>query len=252
MSNDELLVDIETSPNTCYSWRVGYNINLTPENIIQERRIICISWKWRGDGYVYNLNWDKNQDDKSMLIEFNKVLSEAGVVIGHNIDAFDLKWIKARNIYHELEPLNNIQTIDTLKLARRYFNFNSNKLDYLGQFLGLGEKAETGGYSLWKQVLKGCPKAMKTMLNYCDNDVVLTERVYDRLKAHADRTPVHMGMLKHQDRLACPCCGERNAHKWGTKVLRSGKYQLYFCNDCGHKYRDNKQLKDTEGKTVRG
>ena len=40
-----LFFDIETSPNIVYSWRTGYNLTITTENIITERAIICISYK---------------------------------------------------------------------------------------------------------------------------------------------------------------------------------------------------------------
>jgi hypothetical protein len=40
-----LFFDIETSPNIGYFWRAGYKLNIGHENIIEERKIICISYK---------------------------------------------------------------------------------------------------------------------------------------------------------------------------------------------------------------
>ena len=39
-----LYFDCETSPNIVYSWRIGYKIELSHDSIIEERRIICISY----------------------------------------------------------------------------------------------------------------------------------------------------------------------------------------------------------------
>ena len=38
-----LFFDIETSPNIGYFWRAGYKLNIGADNIIEERKIICIT-----------------------------------------------------------------------------------------------------------------------------------------------------------------------------------------------------------------
>ena len=63
-----LFFDIETSPCIVYSWRVGYQINLSYENVIEDWKIICISYKWEHEDTVKNLAWDKNQCDKRTLL----------------------------------------------------------------------------------------------------------------------------------------------------------------------------------------
>ena len=37
-----LIYDIETSYNIVKSWRVGYQLNINPSDILSERKIICI------------------------------------------------------------------------------------------------------------------------------------------------------------------------------------------------------------------
>lgn len=50
-----LFFDIETSPNIGYFWRTGYNLSITPDCIINERKIICISYKWETEDKIYSL-----------------------------------------------------------------------------------------------------------------------------------------------------------------------------------------------------
>src|SRR5260221_12903165 len=76
-----LFLDIETSPNVVYSWRVGYKIALNSENIITERAIICIGYKWQGEPVQY-LTWH-NGDDAAMLRRFVPVLESADEVVAH-------------------------------------------------------------------------------------------------------------------------------------------------------------------------
>ena len=120
-----------------------------------------------------------------MLTKFAKIAEKADVLIGHNLDAFDVKHIRTRCIYLGIQFPNRISTIDTLKLARRNFKFNSNKLDYLAQFLGVGEKEETGGIELWKQiVLHNNKEALKKMISYCENDIKILKSVHEKLKEY--------------------------------------------------------------------
>lgn len=176
-----LFFDLEVSPNIVLSWRVGWEISLSPEDIIQERAIICVCWKWEHEKTVHSLQWKKG-DDKALLAKFAKVINSADEVLTQNGDSFDIKWLRTRCIYHGIPVSPKFNSIDTLKMARSGFKFNSNKLDYMGKFLGLGQKTHTG-YQLWKDItLNNSPLAMKTMVRYCKNDVLLLERVYNKLQ----------------------------------------------------------------------
>jgi hypothetical protein len=73
-----LFLDIETSPNQIFSWRVGYKINVDYQNIIKERRIICICWKWENEKQVKFVKWDKKQGNEQMMKIIIPVLDEAG------------------------------------------------------------------------------------------------------------------------------------------------------------------------------
>lgn len=176
-----LFFDIETSPNVTFSWRIGRDINLTHDDILSERAIICVCWKWEGDSTVHSLQWNKGCD-KDLLKKFAKVIDSADEVIGQNSDRFDIKWLRARCLHHRIPLSSKFNSIDTLKMAKAGFYFNSNKLDYMGQFMGLGKKIKTD-YDLWKDVvLKNDSAAMKKMVDYCKQDVALLEKVYGRLQ----------------------------------------------------------------------
>ena len=77
MTRKRLFFDIEVSPNVVLSWRTGYNLTITPYDIIQERAIICICWKWEGKDEVHSLTWDKKQNDKAMLKAFLKEVNKS-------------------------------------------------------------------------------------------------------------------------------------------------------------------------------
>ncbi|MFO0004689.1 MAG: hypothetical protein ACK559_26520, partial [bacterium] len=89
-----LFFDIETSPNLGLFWEAGFKKNIDYSNIIKERAIICICWKWEDDKEIGSVHWDNKQCDKSLLQKFIKVANEADELVGHNGDRFDLAWIR--------------------------------------------------------------------------------------------------------------------------------------------------------------
>lgn len=178
-----LFFDIEVSPNIVLTWNVGYDIDIPHDNIVQERAIICICWKWAGDTKISSLQWD-NGDDRTMLEKFAKTIDSADEVVGQNSDAFDIKWLRTRCLFHRIPVSPKFNAIDTLKMAKSGFRFNSNKLDYMGKFLGIGGKIKTDP-DLWKNiVLNNDRKALTDMVTYCKMDVQRLEEVYNELQPY--------------------------------------------------------------------
>jgi DNA polymerase elongation subunit (family B) len=228
-----LFFDLETSYNIVSSWRIGYNLNLSPENIIRERAIICVSFKWEHEDKVHSIEWNKG-NDKKLLLELSKIMNEADEVIGHNSDRFDLKWIRTRCIFHNIPLIPDFQSIDTLKLAKKGFNFNSNKLDYIGKFLGVGEKIKTGGLDLWNRIIFNNDKeAMVDMVKYCEQDVLLLEAVYKRLSPYITHKS-HRGLVNCKSIISCPECSSERMISNGIRTSATGivKRRLH-CADCG-------------------
>nr|WP_298656328.1 ribonuclease H-like domain-containing protein [uncultured Flavobacterium sp.] len=224
-----LFFDIETGFNLCAVWKTGYNITVPHEAIIKEAGIICIAYKWEGQNKVYHLEWDKNQDDKTMLQKFVKIAEQADELVAHNGDNFDIKWVRTRCYYHQIPVMPYFTTIDTLKAARSNFRFNSNKLDYIHKYSGGVGKNHTS-FDLWKDiVMKKSTKAMKIMTDYCKQDVVILEDTYQKMRPY----------LKPKSSIAeykCDCshCGSSNIRVKSYKVSAAGvKYVQVQCFDCG-------------------
>jgi uncharacterized protein YprB with RNaseH-like and TPR domain len=227
-----LFFDIETSPNIGLFWEAGYKKNIDYSNIIQERAIICICYKWEDDKEVYALQWDSKQNDKAMLIKFVEVANTASELVGHNGDKFDLAWIRTRCLFHGIQMFPTYTTIDTLKIARSKFKFNSNRLNYIADFLGLGQKIKTE-FNLWKDILLHKDKvAMEAMIKYCKKDVVLLEKVFKHLNTHIE-AKTHYGVLFGQYKGTCPECGSDDLAGAGTRTTATGVVKLrYQCKTC--------------------
>ena len=228
-----LFADIETSPNVCLSWRVGRKISLDSDNILVERKIVCIGYKWQGEREAKSIVWDKGQDDKAMLEKFIPLANRADEIVAHNGDRFDIPWIKTRAIFHGLPPFPNWKTVDTLQWCRRRLYFNSNRLDYLGKYLGLGGKIKTE-FNLWKDVvLDKNASALRRMAEYCRRDVELLEKVWQRIE-FAGCVKTHAGVLVNSEKWSCPHCASKTVHKNKTRVTARGSVQHQMqCGGCG-------------------
>lgn len=229
-----LYFDIETSPNIGFFWSAGYKQTIDYSNIIREREIICICYKWEGSKRVYSLQWDKNQNDKKMLLEFMHVMKDADELVGHNGDKFDLAWIRTRCLFHRIPMFPSYKTVDTLKVSRSKFRFNSNRLNYIADYLGLGTKHHTT-FDLWKRiVLDKCDTSMRKMVAYCKQDVKLLEQVYQELSKHIEPKVHHGALMDGHDRGSCPNCGgldliRRRLTSTPTGLLKA----QYSCKSCG-------------------
>jgi uncharacterized protein YprB with RNaseH-like and TPR domain len=227
-----LFFDIETSPNIGLFWEAGYKKNIDYTNIIQERAIICICYKWEGEREVYSLQWDSKQCDKAMLLKFVEVANSASELVGHNGDKFDLAWVRTRCLFHGIPMFPKYITIDTLKTARSKFKFNSNRLNYIAHYLGLGQKIKTE-FGMWKEiVLNKDKKSMEKMVKYCKKDVILLEKVYKHLAVHME-PKVHYGVIFGQDRGSCPECGSDEIVRQNKRTTATGLVKImYSCNTC--------------------
>jgi DNA polymerase III epsilon subunit-like protein len=227
-----LFYDIETSPDIVLAWRTGWKERIDYQNLLKERAIICIAYKWEGNKDTKVLSWDKNQCDKKMLIEFSKVVGNADECVGHNIDKFDWPWIKTRCLFHGLPPLLPSKTCDTLQWSRRYYYFNSNRLDYIATFLGIGCKVKTE-FKLWKEVLLNkSHKSLETMKRYCAWDVVLLEKVWERLGVICP-VKTHAGVLNGHEAWTCAKCGSDRVVKHQRRVSAKGTEQyMMHCKEC--------------------
>lgn len=249
MSAKILIFDIETSPNLAYTW------GKYQQDVIKFEReffLLSFAWKWYGDRKVHCLklpdfdSYAKDPyDDKPLCKALWDLFDEADITVGHNSVKFDHRKSQARFIQHGFLPHSPVRMVDTLRIARRHFMFNCNRLDSLAKLLDLGSKVQHTGSNLWFDCMGGCPKAWRQMEKYNKQDVVLTEQVYERLRPWSDDT-VHVGLFEENPLGKCPCCGSSNLVKRGYKVAATRVYRQYNCKDCGRWSRSVMSEKQTK------
>jgi transposase-like protein len=85
-------------------------------------------------------------------------------------------------------------------------------------------------------VLDNDVRAMKKMVTYCKKDVILQEKVYQRMKEYTNHK-THIGVHGGGDKASCPECESENVSKRGIRVTAAGtKFYRLTCLDCGKWY----------------
>lgn len=233
-----LIVDIETTPLTSYTWGI-YEQNVI--KVVKDWKILCFAYKWLGEKNTevvslpdFKKRYAKDKlDDYDVSLSLRNLFDEADVIIGQNLDEFDIKKSNARFIMNGIQPPSPYLTIDTKKIAKKYFKFDSNSLKDLARYLGVRRKGDPGGISTWEGCMAGDMDKWKIMTKYNKQDVVVTEDVYLAMRPWIRNHPV----MKHigKDGISCPKCDASAIHmqKRGfDRTVGGVEYQRYQCQSC--------------------
>ncbi len=232
-----LLVDIETSPNTGHIWGL-FKQNISVKQLLESSYTMCWAAKWLGDDDVYFDSVHRNTS-KQMLKTIHSMMCEADAVVHWNGTRFDIPTLNKEFLLHNMTPPSPVKEMDLLRVSRQRFRFPSNRLDYIAQTLGLGDKTQHEGHELWIKCMAGNKDAWSRMEEYNINDVVLLERVYERflpwIKSHANHS-------LHSGDVCCPNCGNDSFQRRGLYHTLAATYQRYRCNACGNWFKSGTSL----------
>lgn len=236
-----LLFDTETAPLLSYLWQLKTDY-VNADMVIRESFMLTWSAKWEDDDKVHHGRLTRKeavgQDDSRIVGKLADLLRQADVLVAHNITGFDVPKVNGRLLVNDLPPLGPLRTIDTLTLARKTFKVASNRLDYLGQLLGIGQKQPTG-LDLWKRCYRGEPAALRQMDEYCQHDVVgLLEPIYQRIKPYV-KLP-RLVDAESADEWGCTRCGSTDVIRRGHHRTNASTFQRWSCKACGHWFRERK------------
>lgn len=228
-----IFYDIETAPSLGYYYDLYKEGNIV--STIQSWFVLSFAYKAKGEKKIHfhcladYPGYDKNKtNDKALVTDLHRlVFNSADCLIGHNIDRFDGRKSRARFLAHNLPPTPPIKTIDTLKLARRVFKLDSNRLADIGEYLGLGGKVAHTGWKLWEACIGGDRQAWAQMGRYNKRDVDLLEKVYDRLSAWQPTPPI----LMSGD--GCPSCHSHQIQRRGWNIAKKSRTPRMQCRECG-------------------
>jgi len=224
-----LLLDIETAPNLVHVWGL-WQQNVAINQIIDSGYVMCWAAKWYGEDEVFFDSIHKSSH-KGMIGRIHKMIDKADAVVHYNGSKFDMPTLNKEFLLLNLNPPSPYKQIDLLQTARSQFKFPSNKLDYIAKTLGLGQKVKHIGHELWIQCMAKNKEAWAMMEEYNKQDVVLLEKVYEKLRGWIKNHPNH-GVHNDKEHV-CPNCGGAHLQRRGFSFTAMGKFQRFQCGGCG-------------------
>lgn len=233
-----LFFDVETAPLLAYVWQA--KVEYVNYGMLEVDSFF-LSWsaKWRGESKVLSdvLTSEEAmlQDDSRIVQSLADLVREADIIVAHNGDAFDIPKLNARLVLLQQEPLGPKQSIDTKTLSSRAFRLAYNKLDYLAEKL-LGEGKIETDFDLWRDCYYGDEKALKQMLKYNKKDVILLERIFEKLLPYVKNLP-RLVEPETKDEVACPFCGANHYQARGYKRTSAASYRQFHCLECKRYFR---------------
>ncbi len=182
------------------------------------------------------------RNDRICAVKLHKIMSEADVIVAHNLKEFDLPMLNVIFALYGLGPIPETKLIDTLKVARKYFRFAGNGLDDLLKFFGHDGKAEKPD---WDLLTDGDAKEIKISVKYCNRDVKGLQIIFKILKPYMRTELPKIREKKAVDHYGINCCDACQSKLLTNKGLGGVAPRVYprvRCNECGHEMKGDIKL----------
>lgn len=192
--------------------------------------MMCWSAKWTDRTKIYFRSTFHDGKDR-MLADLWKLLDEADAVIHFNGKRFDIPHINREFLEAGMAPPSPYKQVDLFQAVKRRFRFPSNKMEYVCDRLGIGNKVKHDGFGLWLGCMANEQGAWRTMKTYNVADTALTEMLYWRLLPWIPSIPNHGAYS--QEEFICPACGSKKIQRRGHAYTAQTRYHRYVCKACG-------------------
>lgn len=242
-----LVLDIETSNIIAKVWSL-WNNNVSLNQVIEHSSIFSYAAKFIGENKIYYMdtfNQKNKRNDKKLIESLVSLINQTDFILSHNGVKFDLPRIRARAAINKIKPPKLTQDIDTLKIAKKFLGFDSNKLEHLTHMLCTKHKKLTkkkfSGQELWNEFENGNPEAREEMELYNKLDILSLEELYvDHLSPYDNMTP-NFSSMDESELFKCNCGSDSFSHA-GFHLTKKSKFEKFVCNKCGKTHRSSENL----------
>lgn len=237
-----LAIDLETRPSLAYVWGF-WNQNIGQNQVVEKTEVICFGARWLGEDNV-EIRSVQIDGKKGMLDRAWELLNEADVVMGWNSQSFDVKHLNREFLLNGYTPPSPYAQIDLMRVCKSNFKMGRNSLNWVSEELGIGEKVQHEGFTLWTKCMAGDKDAWAKMYEYQKQDVDLLIDIYDRflpwIKSHPNMA------LFADDASLCPSCGHTKLQENGVVNSGVSTFTRFICHKCGTWSRGTHRVNSTQ------
>lgn len=244
-----LFFDIECSMSKVYTYDlfkpiIGY------KDIIEPSRMIAFSAKWKGKkGVIFKSEYHDSR--REMLQALHDLLNEADVVVGYNINRYDVPWVTSELHVEGFLPPSPFKKLDLFQTVRSNTRFLSKRLDYVTGRLLDDHKKQYSMAEMWRIVdnpetsEEDRRKEWNRMKAYARKDTALLEPLFENL----------MPLLKmphpaNDNPASCHNCGGVDLQRRGVVRTLSSEYPRFVCLSCGKWLRGTSRTVTSEFRSI--
>lgn len=214
--------------------------------------LLCIGYKWLGEktvGMIKPRDLEKFRkdptNDREICQDFLKLVEKADVVVGWNSKSFDWRFLQTRILKWKLGCLPPIPHCDLLMTSRATTKMRRT-LDNTGKFFGLKNQKIPLDLNIWMAAGRGEAKALQSIIDHCEADVLMTEEAY-HIFAPLSRIHPNVAVINGRPE-GCPLCATEGKLQQRGKIYALRHYRLRFhCQKCG-RWSTTNPIKYTGGK----
>lgn len=197
--------------------------------------LLCIGWKWYGDREVHvpslmdYKGWTKDvTDDRKLITEFHKIMSEADMLVTYFGKGFDIKMIQSKFLEYGLPVLPNIPHVDLFFTVKANMTLTRKSMDNVARYLDLDNEKNHVSGKIWKRAMAGHADAIKYVIEHCRMDVLVLEELYTKLRP---MVRVHPRVAEYG---TCNNCGSNKLQRRGYALTTTqGRRVRAQCQSCG-------------------
>lgn len=250
VTNKILVLDVERLPGLTLQrwWDRGDLKNgryIHHETVEREPRTTIVCAKWHNQDTIIRLaEWDKG-GRKRFLRNVHSLLSEADIVIGHNVSGADLPWLLGdfrfprigyKGKFEALPDLPPFKVVDTLTHLRRTYKSGLpfKALDAVLRILGHDGKTDRYDPDAMERAVAGSIEDRQRLIDYCCGDVVCGQWLWQREAPMMKNHPALF--VAGEDTLTvCNRCGHETEPTVKRYVAQIMSYSMRRCPNC-HAY----------------
>ena len=121
-------------------------------------------------------------DDHEVVVQIRDWLEAYDYVCTYYGTGFDIPYLNTRLMVHGERPINRIRHVDLYYTAKFQLKLHSNRLAVVAEtLLGDSDKTRVLG-PVWTRAAQGDPKAMEYIVEHCQIDVEVLERVFNHMR----------------------------------------------------------------------
>lgn len=249
MSPRILIFDIErvpawTKPLPIWDMKSLKYKYLGPGDIQSWGRTICLAYQWLGESKIHFIAEWQEGGRLAFLEKARDLLTEADVVVGHNMQDFDLPHLEGEFVLENISQPAPVKVFDTLKVMRKHGNLENNQLDTLDKRFGFTGKSDKYRIDVAMGAVDGDVKMQKKIELYNRGDIRATKRVYLRLRPLGN-VNLNVTFDDSADVVRCHACSSTKVQRRGVAVTGLGRYQRFQCQSCSAWGKGKKLLSPT-------